>query len=113
MSKRKRQAKSRTRTRWWKAFEQTLPSTAGQLLSYEQHLKDHPMCTVGPKIPHFVPPSFGEIGYYTCDIPADTRNHTRCRAPYDHEHSDHQDVEILIERINAADGNVPAGQAAP
>lgn len=27
--------------------------------------------------PHFVPPSFGDIGFFICDPPADIRNHSR------------------------------------
>ncbi len=27
--------------------------------------------------PHFVPPCFGDIGFYSCDPPADIRNHSR------------------------------------
>lgn len=46
----------------------------------------------GEQGPHFVPPSMGDIGFYTCQpIPADIRNHTRCRPPFDHDHSDHCD----------------------
>lgn len=48
-----------------------------------------PRC--GEQGPHFVPPSFGDIGFYTCDPPADIRNHTRCRYPYDHVHADHRE----------------------
>ena len=55
-----------------------------------QHKIDHPDCTYGDR-PHFVPPSFGQIGFYMCDVPDDLTNHTRCRAPFDHEHPDHFD----------------------
>lgn len=43
--------------------------------------------------PHFVPPSFGEIGFFTCNIPSDLTNHTRCRPPYDHESENHTPEE--------------------
>lgn len=39
--------------------------------------------------PHFVPPSLGDVGFHWCNPPADLRNHTRCRPPYDHEHWAH------------------------
>lgn len=39
--------------------------------------------------PHFVPPSFGQVGFYSCNPPADLTNHTRCRPPFDHEHLQH------------------------
>lgn len=55
----------------------------------EQHRKDHPNCTYGDE-PHFVPPSFGQVGFYLCDPPVDITNHTRCLPPFDHEHEDHQ-----------------------
>lgn len=60
----------------------------GNLTFYQQHRLDHPNCTYGDQ-PHFVPPSFNQIGFYACDPPADLTNHTRCVAPFDHEHADH------------------------
>jgi hypothetical protein len=54
----------------------------------EKHLEDYPNCTYGDE-PHFVPPSFGQIGFYMCNPPADLTNHTRCMPPFDHEHEDH------------------------
>lgn len=56
----------------------------------EQHLKENPNCTYGDA-PHFVPPMFGDVGFYMCQPPEDMLNHTRCRAPFDHEHVDHFD----------------------
>jgi hypothetical protein len=53
------------------------------------HLEDNPGCTFGDE-PHYVPPSFGQVGFYACDPPADLTNHTRCRSPYDHDHAEHQ-----------------------
>ena len=48
----------------------------------------HPDCTdLGP---HFVGPSFGQIGFFLCQVPEDLTNHTRCMPPYDHEHGDHR-----------------------
>jgi hypothetical protein len=55
----------------------------------EAHLRDHPGCTYGLQ-PHFVPPCFGDVGFFMCDPPADIRNHTRCRPPFNHEHEDHK-----------------------
>ena len=53
----------------------------------------------GERGPHFVPPSFGDIGFYTCQpIPPDLQNHTRCRPPFDHEHADHFDFGGLDDR---------------
>jgi len=52
------------------------------------HQEKYPNCTYGDK-PHFVPPSFGTIGFYLCNPPEDITNHSRCRTPYDHEHPDH------------------------
>lgn len=43
-----------------------------------RHLEEHPTCTYGDE-PHFVPPSFGQVGFYLCDPPADLTN--RSRAP--------------------------------
>lgn len=54
----------------------------------EQHKADYPDCTYGDR-PHFVPPSFGQIGFFMCAPPTDLTNHTRCRAPFDHDHQDH------------------------
>ena len=45
--------------------------------------------------PHFVPPCFGQIGFFACDPPSDLRNHSRCRAPFDHEHAEHFDITQL------------------
>jgi hypothetical protein len=41
-----------------------------------KHLEEHPTCTYGDE-PHFVPPSFGQIGFYLCDPPEDITNKTR------------------------------------
>ena len=65
-------------------------------LMQEQHKKDHPTCKYGDE-PHFVPPSFGQRGFYLCELDEakargeepDLVNHTRCRPPYDHQHKDH------------------------
>lgn len=54
----------------------------------ELHREKYPHCTYGDK-PHFIPPSFGHVGFYLCDMPADLTNHTRCRAPFVHEHPEH------------------------
>ena len=32
----------------------------------EKHKQDHPNCTYGDQ-PHFVPPSFGDRGFYLCE----------------------------------------------
>jgi hypothetical protein len=58
---------------------------------YEQHRVKVPTCTFGDQ-PHYVSPSVGQIGFYMCDIPDDIRNHTRCVAPFDHEHEAHFDL---------------------
>jgi ribosomal protein L32 len=51
---------------------------------------------------HFVPPCFGDIGFFSCNPPADIRNHTRCEWPWDHEHPLHFDIRFLRrEDINA------------
>ncbi len=55
------------------------------------HLRENPNCTYGDQ-PHFVPPSFGQIGFYACNPPTDLTNHSRCRPPYDHEHGEHPEV---------------------
>ena len=57
-------------------------------LMREKHLEDNPNCTYGDQ-PHFVPPSFGDIGFYMCQVPDDIVNHNRCLAPFDHDHDDH------------------------
>lgn len=66
------------------------PAPADPLLAkiWADHKRSHPDCTFGDE-PHFVPPSFGQIGFYLCDRPTDLTNHTRCRPPCDHEHADH------------------------
>jgi len=56
----------------------------------KRHLEENPDCTYGDE-PHFVPPSVGDIGFYMCQVPKDIVNHTRCRAPFDHDHADHFD----------------------
>jgi hypothetical protein len=40
------------------------------------HKAQHPNCTYGDT-PHYVPPSFGQIGFYACDPPADLTNYER------------------------------------
>lgn len=40
------------------------------------HKEEHPNCTYGDK-PHFVPPSFGQVGFYLCDPPKDLTNYSR------------------------------------
>lgn len=55
----------------------------------DRHLAEHPNCIYGDR-PHYVPPSLGQIGFYACDPPVDSTNHTRCLPPYDHEHEDHR-----------------------
>ena len=42
----------------------------------ELHLQAHPNCTYGDQ-PHFVPPSFGQVGFFLCDPPDDLTNHAR------------------------------------
>jgi len=71
-----------------RGLSRSTPVTMSEL-SVAAHLRDHPNCTYGNK-PHFVPPCFGDIGFFMCDPPADIRNHTRCRPPFDHEHEDHK-----------------------
>ena len=53
-----------------------------------KHKEENPECPYGDE-PHFIPPSFGQVGFYACMPPEDLTNHTRCRPPYDHEHADH------------------------
>lgn len=68
-----------------------------------------PDCTYGDS-PHFVPPSFGQVGFYACQVPADLTNHTRCRPPYDHTHEEHfmsddtptTEIKALEERLAKA-----------
>jgi hypothetical protein len=60
-------------------------------LMREQHLKESPDCPYGDE-PHFVPPSFGQEGFYMCMVPDDVTNHNRCIPPFDHEHEDHLDI---------------------
>jgi hypothetical protein len=69
----------------------------------EQHIIDHPNCTYGDK-PHYVPPSFGQVGFYMCDPPADLTNHTHCQPPFDHEHPDHFDIFAPREDQSDAPG---------
>jgi hypothetical protein len=45
-----------------------------------RHLEEHPTCAYGDE-PHFVPPSFGQVGFYLCDPPADLTNHSRAPVP--------------------------------
>jgi hypothetical protein len=90
----KRTRKKRQQRREWAAAIRPTPTVA-QMLSREKHLKDHPNCTY--EGPHFVPPSFGQNGFFMCDVPADLTNHTRCMAPYDHDHPDHREVRIALE----------------
>lgn len=59
----------------------------------ECHMASHPDCTYGDQ-PHFIPPSFGDVGFFLCERPADIRNHTRCEAPFDHEHPEHFDWNL-------------------
>lgn len=40
------------------------------------HKRQYPNCTFGDE-PHFVPPSFGQVGFYLCDPPADLANYSR------------------------------------
>lgn len=84
-----------------KAWRKTTPVPKGtpitRQIMKERHLKDHPNCTYGDE-PHFVPPSFGQIGFFMCDPPADLRNHSRCQAPFDHEHPEHFDISMLKRR---------------
>jgi hypothetical protein len=47
------------------------PMANARRLLRERHLVDHPNCTY--EGPHFVPPSFGDVGFYLCDVPADIR----------------------------------------
>jgi hypothetical protein len=64
---------------------------------YKKHREEHPNCTFGDQ-PHYVPPGFGDIGFFMCDVPEDTRNHTRCRPPFDHEHPDHFDMGKYMDQ---------------
>ena len=36
----------------------------------EKHKLEHPGCEYGDKA-HYVPPSFGQVGFYLCDPPKD------------------------------------------
>jgi hypothetical protein len=70
-----------------RALEASSRSNLAQILK-ESHKRDYPQCTeTGP---HFVPPSFGQVGFYTCSPPVDLTNHTRCLEPFNHEHVDHR-----------------------
>lgn len=40
------------------------------------HLEQNPDCQYGGK-PHFVPPSFGQVGFYACNPPDDLENKSR------------------------------------
>lgn len=43
-----------------------------------------PTCSeCGEKGRHFIPPSFGDIGFFMCNPPEDIRNHSRDRANLD------------------------------
>jgi hypothetical protein len=39
--------------------------------------------------PHFVPPMGDTLGFYSCNVPEDIRNHGRCLPPFDHQHYQH------------------------
>jgi hypothetical protein len=69
------------------------PMAAAKLLSRQEHLKRYPNCAY--EGPHYVPPPFGQIGFYMCNPPADLANHTRCFPPYDHDHPDHIPEEFF------------------
>ncbi len=46
----------------------------------DRHLEEHPHCIYGDQ-PHFVPPSFGQVGFYLCDPPTDLTNRSRVEVP--------------------------------
>ena len=52
---------------------------ARRMTEYLKHgsQKVFPCGRCGQPGPHFIPPCFGDIGFYSCDPPADIRNHTR------------------------------------
>lgn len=54
---------------------------AKRQVEYRQHgaRKVFACLRCGQPGPHFVPPCFGDIGFYLCDPPADIVNHTRDR----------------------------------
>jgi hypothetical protein len=39
--------------------------------------------------PHFVPPMDDTLGFFSCNVPEDIRNHGRCLPPFDHQHYQH------------------------
>lgn len=53
-----------------------------------RHTLANPNCTYGDRA-HYVPPCFGDLGFYLCNPPSDIRNHVRCLPPFDHDHEDH------------------------
>lgn len=65
-----------------------------------RHKAENPDCSYGDE-PHFVPPSFGQVGFYLCSPPSDLTNHSRCRPPYDHE----SDAHSLFAASPSTDGS--------
>lgn len=62
MSKTKRRAQAARRA----AAVSPQPRSRVRDLLYERHLVTHPWCSYGRE-PHYVPPSFGEPGFYACE----------------------------------------------
>lgn len=87
------------------------PKSALQLFR-EFHKRDHPNCTYGDE-PHFVPPSFGQIGFYMCDPPEDITNHTRCRPPFDHEHNEHNEHIQFMDPTQTGKSHMAQGGILP
>ena len=46
--------------RWW-------PPSEYETMVHNHHLANHPGCTFAFNDPHFIPPSFGEPGFFLCD----------------------------------------------
>jgi hypothetical protein len=70
-------SKSTKRKAWRRTMKVPKPKMTETIrVMRERHREDHPNCTYGDK-PHFVPPSFGQIGFFLCDVPDDLTNHSR------------------------------------
>lgn len=59
-----------------------LPGESMDDFMHRAHMEAHPDCSYGSE-PHFVPPSFGQVGFYLCDVPDDLTNHSREGIPLD------------------------------
>ena len=68
MSKRRRNAKRTARARWWNASGIRPPESSIGRIMREAHARSHPHCRFPPGVPHFVPPSLGDEGFYLCDV---------------------------------------------